>query len=228
MELSGIDPMIVLNDADIDLAVKTGIAARIRNAGQVCNSPKRIIVDKSRVEEFIARTVSMLDGIKVGDPLDPNTAMGPLSSVDAAKKIKAQIDKSIRQGAKVVGYEGFTPVRKGAYLMPVVMRDVRPGITAFDEEIFGPAISIVSAQDEDHAIELANNSHFALGASVFSKDKKRAERVARQVDAGMVGINLMAGSTPELPYGGTKDSGYGRELSDYGVYEFMNHKLIRY
>ncbi|MCD8101453.1 MAG: NAD-dependent succinate-semialdehyde dehydrogenase [Alistipes sp.] len=227
MELSGIDPMIVLDDADVELAAKTAVAMRTRNAGQVCNSPKRVIVDKSVVDEFVDRAGELLRAVKVGDPLDEATGMGPLSSVKAAQKIKEQIDKSVEEGAVPV-YGGTVPQQGGAFLVPALLRDVRPGMTAFDEEIFGPVISVVTADGEEDALKLANDCRFALGASVFSTDGERAERLARKVDAGMVGINTMAGSTPELPYGGTKDSGYGRELSDYGVHEFANHKLVRF
>lgn len=226
LELGGSDAFIVLEDADLDKAIKNAVAGRFGNMGQACTSSKRIIVVDKIADEFLEKFKAKLVGLKVGDPMDESTEVGPLSSEEAAKKIQKQVDETVKAGAKVI-IGGKRIDREGAFFEPTILTDIKKGMTAYHEEIFGPVASFYKVKDEKEAIALANDSSFGLGGSVFSEDIERAINVASQIDTGMVFINEHTASRPDLPFGGTKRSGYGRELSELGIEEFLNKKLIR-
>ncbi|WVD66990.1 NAD-dependent succinate-semialdehyde dehydrogenase [Orbus sturtevantii] len=226
LELGGSDPFIVLADADLDLAVQTAALGRLFNAGQVCVSPKRIIVLQSVADEFIEKAKSLYQNIVVGDPLDPNTQLAPLNSEKAVQKVIKQVELAVTEGAKLV-LGGKRLAREGAFMQPTILTDIKPNMKAYSEEIFGPVLCIYVVQSIDEAIKIANATEFGLGGSVFGKDEKEAIRVARQIITGMVYINHTTGIAPELPFGGTKASGYGREQAEAGIHEFVNPKLIR-
>ncbi|WP_297334099.1 NAD-dependent succinate-semialdehyde dehydrogenase [Flavobacterium sp.] len=226
LELGGSDPFIVLDDADLDHAVKMAFAGRMKNMGQSCTAAKRMIVDEKIADEFTEKLAEKVRNMRVGDPSEEDTEIGPLSSEDAAKKLHEQITETIEQGAKVL-LGGKRMDRAGAFIEPAILTDIKPGMTAYHEELFGPVISIFKVKGEEEAVKLANDSDFGLGGSVYSKNIARAERVADQIETGMVFINEPTSSSPELPFGGIKRSGYGRELSDLGIHEFVNKKLIR-
>ena len=225
LELGGSDAFIVLDDADIDLAVEKAIAGRFNNMGQACTSSKRLIVMEAVANTFLQKFKSKIENLKVGDPMDRATQIGPLSSEEAAKKVVQQVTESVKQGAKIL-VGGKRIDRQGAFMEFTILTGIKPGMVAYDEEIFGPVASFYRVKTEQQAIELANATRFGLGGSVFSKDVERAVRVANQIDTGMVFINKNVASQPDLPFGGTKCSGYGRELSALGMEEFMNRKLI--
>lgn len=226
LELGGSDPFIVLEDADLDAAVERAVLGRLSNAGQVCTSPKRIIVVASIAEEFKQKALEKLRSIKVGDPLDEAVDMGPLSSKKALDGVLAQVQKAAEQGANVLA--GGRQIEGPGYFMePTFMDDITPEMDAYSEEIFGPVFMFYVVQDEAAAIAMANDTRYGLGASVFTKDESRGIRVARQIAAGMVYVNHETSNSPELPFGGTKNSGFGREQGELGIYEFLNIKLIR-
>ncbi|HMI08220.1 MAG TPA: NAD-dependent succinate-semialdehyde dehydrogenase [Flavobacterium sp.] len=227
LELGGSDAFVVLDDADIDLAVEKAVLGRFANMGQACTSSKRIIVLESVSEEFLAKFRAKIENLKVGDPMDRDTKIGPLSSEEAAQKIDKQVSETIAQGAKAI-IGGKRIDREGAFFEFTILTEIEPGMTAYHEELFGPVASYYKVKNEQEAIGLANATNYGLGGSVFSKDIERAIRVAGQMDTGMVFINQSVASRPDLPFGGTKRSGYGRELSALGIEEFMNKKLIRY
>lgn len=226
LELGGSDAFIVLEDADIDKTVKAAVEGRLWNAGQVCVSPKRMIVVESVAPQFIEKVTELVKNAKVGDPMDPQTQLAPLSSEKAREDVLKQVEKAVSQGAKLL-HGGKRIDRPGAFMEPTILTGIEKGMDAYSEEIFGPVFCIYVVKDEKEAIELANDSEFGLGGSVFSENKERAVNVARQIDTGMVYINHVTGISPELPFGGTKTSGYGREQSKLGIHEFVNAKLIR-
>lgn len=226
LELGGSDSFIVLEDADLEKAVTLAAMQRLRNAGQVCTSPKRVIVIESIAEEFIAKAKAIYENIKIGDPLDEDTQLAPLSSEKQLEAVLKQVEETVNAGAKLI-YGGKRIEREGAFMTPAILTDIKPGMVAYSDEIFGPVLCIFVVKNENEAIRLANDSEFGLGGTVFSKDEQRAINVARQVETGMIAINGTVSSTPELPFGGVKQSGYGRELSPLGIYEFVNPKLIR-
>lgn len=226
LELGGSDPFIVLEDADLDHAVSQAFDGRMKNMGQSCTAAKRMIVVESIAEEFLEKLTKKMSGLKVGDPAYESTEVGPLSSEGAAKQLAEQVEETIKAGAKAV-IGGKRLNREGAFMEPTILTDIKPGMRAYHEELFGPVASFYRVKDENEAIKLANDSDFGLGGAVFSKDIKRAEKVALQIETGMVFINSPTNSSPELPFGGTKRSGYGRELSSLGIEEFVNKKLIR-
>lgn len=226
LELGGSDPFIVLEDADLDKAVQNAVKGRFGNMGQACTSSKRIIVVEEIADEFLEKFKEKLTGLKIGDPMERDTQVGPLSSEEAAKKIEEQVNETVKAGAKVV-LGGKRIAREGAFFEPTILTDIKPGMVAYHEEIFGPVASFYKVKDEKEAIALANDSTFGLGGSVFSQNIDRAIEVASQIETGMIFINEHAASRPDLPFGGTKRSGYGRELSELGIEEFVNKKLIR-
>ncbi|RKS17908.1 succinate-semialdehyde dehydrogenase/glutarate-semialdehyde dehydrogenase [Flavobacterium endophyticum] len=226
LELGGSDPFIVLEDADLDKAVQNAVKGRFGNMGQACTSSKRIIVVEEIADKFLEKFKEKLTGLKIGDPMERDTQVGPLSSEEAAKKIEEQVNETIKAGAKVV-LGGKRIAREGAFFEPTILTDIKPGMVAYHEEIFGPVASFYKVKDEKEAIALANDSTFGLGGSVFSQNIDRAIEVASQIETGMIFINEHAASRPDLPFGGTKRSGYGRELSELGIEEFVNKKLIR-
>lgn len=226
LELGGSDAFIVLDDADLDLAVEKAVIGRFANMGQACTSSKRIIVLEKVADAFLEKFIAKISNLKVGDPIDPETKIGPLSSEEAVQKIEKQVNDTIKQGAKVI-LGGKRIDCDGAFFEFTILTDIKPGMIAYHEEIFGPVASFYKVKNEQEAIALANDTNYGLGGSVFSKDIDRAIRVANQIDTGMVFINQPSASRPDLPFGGTKRSGYGRELSALGIEEFVNKKLIR-
>lgn len=226
LELGGSDPFLVLEPADLDRTVKTAFYGRYGNAGQACNAAKRIIVLADQYEEFTEKFAAAAKAVTPGDPADPQTFMGPLSSAQAVTNLAAQIEDAVQQGATVLA-GGKRLDREGSWYEPTVLTGVGPGMRAFQEELFGPAAVIYKVDTEEEAIELANNSPYGLGASIATADPDRAQRVAAQLDTGMVFVNEAGGTAAELPFGGVKRSGIGRELGKYGMEEFANKKLVR-
>ena len=226
LELGGSDAFIVLDDADIDLAVEKAYLGRFSNMGQACTSAKRLIVMEAVADEFIGKLQHKLSGLKVGDPLDPETEIGPLSTEDAVKKLDEQVKATIAAGARaLVG--GKRMEREGAFYEFTILTDITPEMVAYKEELFGPVASFYRVISEKEAIDLANDTGFGLGGTVFSKNTERAIKIASQMETGMIFINENLASRPDLPFGGVKRSGYGRELSALGIEEFVNKKLIR-
>jgi len=226
LELGGSDAFIILEDADIDKAVDWAVVGRMNNNGECCVASKRFIAVESIADEFLSKFKNKLSAIIVGDPMDPKTQLGPLSSEAAAVQLAGQVDKAVAEGATVV-LGGKRPDRPGAFMEATILTDIKPGMAAYHEELFGPVAAFYRVKDEQAAIDLANDSPFGLGGSVFTKDVKRGEHVADQIDTGMVFINHPTWTQADLPFGGTKRSGYGRELSELGIDEFVNKKLIR-
>jgi succinate-semialdehyde dehydrogenase/glutarate-semialdehyde dehydrogenase len=227
LELGGSDPLIVLDTNDLDETVKATATARMRNCGQSCNAPKRMIVLADIYDDFVDRlSKHVADHYQPGDPADPATTLPPLASIAAADEVAAQVETAIRQGATLRA-GGHRINRPGAYLEATVLTDVTPEMDAYYEEIFGPVVLVFRARNEDEAIAIANDTPFGLGASVFGTDPDRGRRVAREIEAGMVYLNRSGGSQADLPFGGIKRSGIGRELGPAGIEEFMNKKAIR-
>jgi succinate-semialdehyde dehydrogenase/glutarate-semialdehyde dehydrogenase len=226
LELGGSDPYVVLPDADIDAAVSTCVTSRLINAGQSCIAAKRFVVVDAVYDDFLERFVDEMSGKRVGDPRDPEADIGPQARHDLRNELHAQVQKSIDTGARrLLG--GEIPNGEGAYYPPTILADVLPGMPAYDEELFGPVASVIRAADEADAIRIANDSAFGLGAAVFSGDPSRAERIARdEIEAGCCFVNEFVRSDPRLPFGGIKESGYGRELSHHGIREFVNVKTV--
>ncbi|GAA3924119.1 aldehyde dehydrogenase family protein [Chitinophaga oryziterrae] len=227
LELGGSDAFIVLEDANIDQAVEWGVIGRMNNTGQCCVAAKRFIVVEAVADEFLTKFKAKLTGLKVGDPMDETTELGPLSSESAAVELADQVKRSVDAGAKIV-LGGKRIDRPGAFMETTILTDIKPGMAAYHEELFGPVASFYRVKDEKEAIKLANDSPFGLGGSVFTSDKNRGKNVAAQIDTGMVFINHPTWTQPDLPFGGTKHSGYGRELSSLGIEEFVNKKLVRF
>ena len=226
MELGGSDAFVVLEDADVELAVKMAVGGRFNNAGQSCVAAKRFIVVQPVAKAFLEGFTKAALALAPGDPLDERTTLAPLSSRDALDRLVEQVDKAVAAGARVV-CGGKRLDGPGAFMAPTILADIRPGNPAFHQEFFGPVALFFPVADEAAAIALANDSPYGLGGSVFSRDVERAKRVARQLETGMVFINRPTSTSPELPFGGVKNSGYGRELSELGIQEFINRKLIR-
>lgn len=222
LELGGSNPFIVLEDADIDKAVEIGAKARFQNGGQSCIAAKRFIIHEKVSEEFIQKFKRKLSEYTVGDPMDENTKMGPLSSVEQAETVKKQVQKSVEQGAKVI----FGNSPDGAVYPATLVTDVKPGMPLFDEEVFGPVAPVIIAKDTDEAVALSNRSRFGLGVNLFTNDLKKAQELIPEFDDGAVFVNAMVKSDPRLPFGGTKKSGYGRELAVNGIREFVNVKTV--
>ncbi|GAA4547048.1 NAD-dependent succinate-semialdehyde dehydrogenase [Amycolatopsis samaneae] len=226
LELGGSDPLIVLDTADMDETVKATATARMRNCGQSCNAPKRIIVLDEIYDEFVSGfTKRVAEYYVAGDPADPATTLPPLASIAAAEEVAAQVRTAVGQGATL--RTGGKRLGPGAYLEATVLTDVTPGMDAYREEIFGPVALIFRAGSEDEAVAIANDSPFGLGASVFGTEAARLRRVAGRIESGMVYLNRAGGSQADLPFGGIKRSGMGRELGTLGIEEFMNRKSIR-
>ena len=226
MELGGSDAFIVLEDADLDRAVKCAISGRMSNSGQACTASKRFIVVEALADQFLDKFQTAMQNFKPGDPLDKQTTLAPLSSSDALDKLLGQVDNAVKQGAKIL-MGGKRIDHSGAFMQPTILTDIHPQNSAYNEEFFGPVALFFRVADEDAAVTLANDSPFGLGGSVFTQDIQRGKRVASRMDTGMVFINAPTSSSPELPFGGVKNSGYGRELSSAGIQEFVNKKLIR-
>lgn len=225
MELGGSDAFIVLDDADMDLAVKLAVIGRIQNAGQVCDGSKRFIVLDSVADVFLERFQAELAKLQPGDPMDADTTLAPLSSQAALELAVKQIGQAVEGGAKVL-LGGKRIARQGYFLQPTILTDVAPSNPVYYQEFFAPVAMIFRVKDENEAITLANDSPFGLGGTIITADVARGKRLASQIETGMVFINSPAITAPDLPFGGVKHSGYGRELSDLGIMEFVNRKLV--
>ncbi|MFS8069154.1 MAG: aldehyde dehydrogenase family protein, partial [Byssovorax sp.] len=226
LELGGSDAFIVLEDARIDEAVKWAYVGRMNNTGQCCVAAKRFIVVDAVADEFTSKLVARMSNLVVGDPQDKRTQLGPLSSEEAAVHLADQVCRAVECGARVL-LGGKRIDRVGAFLEATVLTDIKPSSPISHEEMFGPVAVIYRVADEEAAVAVANDSPYGLGGSVFTADIERGKRVADQIDTGMVFINHPTWTAPELPFGGVKRSGYGRELSGLGIEEFVNKKLIR-
>lgn len=225
MELGGADAFIVLDDADLDQVIPNAVAGRMWNNGQVCTAAKRMIVHDSLVEEFTIRLEKAIGEFRYGDPLEQGVTHGPMSSEDAMKRAISQVDKAVQHGATLVT-GGKQLEREGFFMKAAILRSVTKDNPIFYEEIFGPVATIHSVGSEEEAIALANDSPYGLGGSVHTSDVARGRKVAEKIETGMVFVNDVTGTAPDLPFGGIGNSGYGRELSEFGITEFVNHKLI--
>ncbi len=226
LELGGSDPFIVMPDADLELAVSLATESRLSgNAGQACNAAKRFIVHESVLGEFTAGLKESFKNLVVGDPLDRLTQVGPLATEQILLDLEKQVQQSVKMGAKIeIG--GKRRTGKGYYYEPTVLSNVKKGMAAFDEEMFGPVAAIVTYKEETEALRLANDTPYGLAATIISKDTGKAKQLARQIDSGNVFINALVRSDPRAPFGGIKKSGYGRELGSYGIKEFTNIKMV--
>ncbi|QIC62983.1 NAD-dependent succinate-semialdehyde dehydrogenase [Acinetobacter schindleri] len=225
LELGGNDVFIVLDDADLKKAIKIGCQARVNNAGQVCTAAKRFILHEKIADEFKAGMLKAFQELKIGDPLDPETTLAPLSSADALEKLTKQVDKAVAHGATVL--TGGKPIEHaGNFYEPTILENISRDNPAWYEEFFGPVAQIYVAKDEDEMVSIANDSHYGLGGVIHSQDIDRAKKLASRVETGMIWINWFSDSTPELPFGGIKNSGYGHELSIDGFREFTQKRLV--
>ena len=225
LELGGSDPFIVLRDADVEFAAASAAEARCVNSGQSCIAAKRFIVEEPVRARFEDAFVAAMNKRKFGDPMDPATQYGPLARKGLIETLQKQVDDSVQAGARLLcGGQRRSGV--GYFYEPTVLADVRPGMPAFDEETFGPAAAVIGAADVAEAVQLANQSRFGLGASIWTRDLTNAEKIAADIDAGNVFINAVVRSDPRLPFGGVKNSGFGRELAEQGVKEFVNIKTV--
>jgi succinate-semialdehyde dehydrogenase / glutarate-semialdehyde dehydrogenase len=225
LELGGSDPFILMPSADLDAALKAGVAARIQNTGQSCIASKRFVVAKQVYERFIPDFVAKMESLRIGDPLDPATEIGPLASEAILKGVDDQVQKSIAAGARLLT-GGKRIDRPGFFYEPTVLAEIPRESPAYREEIFGPVACFFRVKDAAEAIEIANDSSFGLGASAWTNDPAEKELFARELEAGMVFINSMVASDPRLPFGGSKRSGFGRELGAAGIREFVNIKTV--
>ncbi len=225
LELGGNDVFIVLDDADLEKAVKTGVQARLANAGQVCTAAKRFIVHQKVADQFLRQFTDAFQQVKMGDPLDESTTLGPLSSKDALETLSKQVSEAVQKGAKL--HFGGKPAKSdGNFFEPTILTHITRDNPAYFEEFFGPVAQIYVVQDDEEAVRLANDSHYGLGGAIFSRDIERAKVLASRIETGMVYINWLTDTAAELPFGGVKRSGFGRELSDLGIKEFVNQKLV--
>lgn len=226
LELGGSDPFIVFADADIPEAAKFAVLARLQNnTGQSCISAKRFIIEESIKEVFTEAVIAEFSKLSIGDPSDIATDIGPLATEQILKEVESQVERSVALGAKVV-YGGARKEGKGYFYLPTVMIDVHKGIPVYDEEVFGPVLPIISFKSEEEAIQIANDTRYGLGSSIFTSNMDKAKRIIPLIDAGNVAINDMIKSDARAPFGGVKKSGYGRELGSYGIKEFVNIKNV--
>jgi len=226
MELGGSDAFIVLDDADLDETIPWAVWGRMYNAGQTCCAAKRVIVLDAVADSFLARFTTALEALRPGDPMDEQTTHGPLSTEAALVQLLAQVDAAVKGGATLL-MGGRRIDRPGSFMQVTILTDIAPGNPAFRDEFFGPVVSFYRVKTEDEAIALANDSDFGLGGSVWTQDEARGKRVASRVDTGMMFVNNIDWADAELPFGGIKNSGYGRELGHMGIQEFVNKKLVR-
>ncbi len=225
LELGGADVFVVLDDADLDKAVEVGAAARLYVAGQACNAAKRFLVHERIADRFLKRFTQTFAGIKVGDPMDESVGMGPLCSVAARDDIAAQVERAVKAGA-TLHYGGKVIEGPGAFYQPTILTDIARDNPAYFEEFFGPVAQVYVVRDDDEAVELANDSNFGLSGAIFTTDIERARALASRIETGSVWINSRSSTAPELPFGGVKRSGYGRELSKFGIKELVNQKMV--
>ena len=225
LELGGSDPFIVMPSANLEAAVETAVQARVQNNGQSCIAAKRFIVAEAIADDFQRRFVTRMQNLKVGDPMDEKTELGPLATADGVKDLDADVEKTIQMGAQVLT-GGHRLKGAGNYYAPTVLTNVPKGSPAYSEELFGPVASIFRVKNQDEAIRLANDVRFGLGSSVWTNDERERERFINELEAGMVFVNKMVASDPRIPFGGVKASGHGRELGLAGIREFVNAKTV--
>lgn len=226
LELGGSDPYVILEDADLESAAETCVNSRLINAGQSCIAAKRFIVVQPLKKDFEEAFVRKMQAKKMGNPLERGVDLGPQARADLRDDLHRQVQESVQKGARLL-LGGKVPEGNGAFYPPTVLTEVRKGMPAYDEELFGPVAAIIGAKDEEEAIRIANDSVFGLGAAVFTKDVARGERIAAErIEAGACFVNAFVKSDPRLPFGGIKESGYGRELSSFGIHEFVNIKTV--
>ncbi len=226
LELGGSDPYVVLEDADLNAAVSTCVTSRLINSGQSCIAAKRFIVVDQVAEEFERLLIDQMKSKSVGDPLDRGTDVGPMAREDLRDQLHSQVERSVQAGARLL-LGGTLPDQAGFYYPPTVLSGVKKGMAAYDEELFGPVASIIRVSDEAEAIETANDSDYGLGGAVFTSNRSRGEEIAsKQIDSGNVFVNAFVKSDPRVPFGGVKNSGYGRELSSFGIREYVNIKTV--
>jgi succinate-semialdehyde dehydrogenase/glutarate-semialdehyde dehydrogenase/succinyl-CoA reductase len=228
LELGGSDPFIVCEDADIEKASDGAVKGRFINCGQSCIASKRFIVVKNVANEFIEKFVQKVEGLEVGDPLADDTDIGPLVNAGGLKKIDSQVKESIKEGAEILTGGEQMEGRKGYFYRPTVLKNVTPKMRIAQEEVFGPVAPIIVAADEVEAMKFANDSEYGLGASIWTQDLGKAERLSNSIESGIVSVNNVVASDPRVPSGGVKKSGFGRELSRYGMLEFVNIKSVRF
>lgn len=225
LELGGSDPFIVLKDADVEKAAKTAAKSRMVNFGQSCIAAKRFIIEAPIYEEFLKTFKDEIEGMQQGEQMDENADYACMARPDLAEDLYGQVQKSIEMGAKVI-LEGEKPEKDSAFFKPYILADLTEDMPAFKEETFGPVAAVLKVNDENEAVRLANNSVYGLGASLWTNDSEKADKLARQIESGAVYINQLVASSPYLPFGGIKNSGYGRELAENGIKEFMNKKTV--
>lgn len=226
LELGSNDAYLVLEDADIETAVKFSVIGRLYNNGETCVSAKRFVVADKVYDAFVEAFVAKMSEIQMGDPMEEGTKLGPLSSIEQFETVRDQVKESVANGAKVL-CGGEVPDRTGAYYPATVLGDVKPGMPAYDDEIFGPVASVIRAKDDEDAMRIANDSRYGLGGGIFCKNEEHALKLAREhFDTGMVRINSFGAADPNMPFGGVKDSGYGREHGGFGMKEFVNAKAV--
>jgi succinate-semialdehyde dehydrogenase/glutarate-semialdehyde dehydrogenase len=225
MELGGADVFIVLEDADVDKAVESGVEARLRGAGQVCNGAKRFLIHEKIADTFLNKFTNRIAAMKIGDPMDESVGLGPLCSVPARNDVAAQVERAVQAGA-TLHYGGSIIDGPGAFFEPTILTGISRDNPAYFEEFFGPVAQIYVVRDDDQIVELANDSHYGLSGAIFTRDVGRAKALASRIDTGSVWINTSSSTAPELPFGGVKRSGYGRELSEYGIKELVNQKMV--
>jgi succinate-semialdehyde dehydrogenase/glutarate-semialdehyde dehydrogenase len=226
MELGGSDAFIVLEDADLEKTLTWAMWAKMNNMGQCCIAGKRFIVVEALADRFLEKFTAAMEALQPGDPMDPATTLGPLSTEAALLQLLKQVDDAVAHGATLV-LGGKRVDRPGAFMQPTILTDIEPDNPAYRDEFFGPVALFFRVKDEEAAIALANDSDYGLGGSVFTRDIGRGKRVASRIDTGMVFINHPTWTASDLPFGGIKNSGYGRELSSHGIHEFVNKKLVR-
>jgi succinate-semialdehyde dehydrogenase/glutarate-semialdehyde dehydrogenase len=225
LELGGSDPFIVLDDADIESTAQQALVARLQNMGQSCIAAKRFILQETIASAFVEQLQTLISQLRSGDPKDIGTTIAPMARMDLRSELQAQVKRSQALGAQLVT-GGFPIGEQGAYYAPAILDHVQPGMPAFDEELFGPVAAIVRVKNAEEAVQLANRTQFGLGGSVWTRDPARGEALARQIHAGCTFVNGIVKSDPRLPFGGIKESGYGRELSYHGAREFVNIKTV--
>lgn len=225
LELGGSDPFIVLDDADLDETASIAVKARLINNGQSCIASKRFIVVEKIYESFTEKFVNAMNQVKIGDPMDESVELGPIAREDLLYELDSLVKDSVSKGARILTGGKVLP-GKGFYYAPTILDNLSKGMPAYDDEIFGPVASLIKAKDEEDAIRIANDSPFGLGASIWTNDFKKAKQMATDIESGCIFINGMVKSDPRLPFGGIKNSGYGRELSHYGIKEFVNIKSV--
>ena len=227
LELGGSDPFIVCEDADIEKTSTGAVKGRFINCGQSCIASKRFIVIKSIAKEFIEKFVKKTEKLKIGDPLSDDTDIGPLVNAKSLSNMESLVTNSVREGAEIIT-GGERAYNKGFFYRPTIMKNVSPKMNIATEEVFGPLAPVITVDNEKDAMNIANDSKYGLGASIWTQDLEKAEMLSRAIDSGIVTVNNVVVSDPRVPFGGIKNSGFGRELSRYGMLEFVNVKSIRF